>query len=142
MLLFFIPIFGQENGTILSGILMLCSGGIAFFLIIRTKNSQRLGDIIAGTTVLKLKEKHSINITILEEIQDSYQPKYSQVMRLTDNDARIIKDTFILAKKNKDYKTLKKLRTKLESVMEVESSQKDLDFIETVMKDFNYYTQK
>lgn len=142
MILFFIPIFGEETGSILAGLLLFLSGSVAFFSIIRTKNSQRIGDIVAGTTVLKLKEKHSMDITILEDIRASYIPMYSQVIKLTDNDARIIKDTFVIARKNQDYATLKRLRVKLESVMEVEGRGGDAEFIDTVMKDFNYYTQK
>lgn len=142
MLLFFIPIFGEETAVILAGMLLMMSGLVAFILIIRTKNAQRLGDIVAGTTVLKLREKHSIDITILEDIKETYVPRYSQVMRLTDNDARIIKDTFVIARKNRDYTTLKRLRNKLENVMDVKTDQSDVEFIDTVMKDFNYYTQK
>ncbi|MGB6083749.1 RDD family protein [Moheibacter sp.] len=142
MLLFFIPIFGEETAVILAGMLLMMSGLVAFILIIRTRNSQRLGDIVAGTTVLKLREKHSIDITILEDIKETYVPRYSQVMRLTDNDARIIKDTFVIARKNRDYTTLKRLRNKLENVMDVKADQSDVEFIDTVMKDFNYYTQK
>lgn len=142
MLLFFIPLFGEETAYILSGLMIMMSGMVAFVFILRTKNAQRIGDLVAGTTVLKIKEKHSINITILEEIQASYVPKYNQVMRLTDNDARIIKDTFVVARKNRDLVTLKRLRTKLETVMDVQTDQPDVEFIDTVMKDFNYYTQK
>jgi len=142
LVFFMIPVFGQETAGILGSLITMMSGFVAFFLIIRTKNSQRLGDIVAGTTVLKLKEKHSIDITILEEVLDTYVPQYSQVMKLTDNDARIIKDTFVIARKNKDYTTLKRLRTRLEAVMEIQSHQDDTEFIDTVMKDFNYYTQK
>ncbi len=142
MLLFFIPMFGEETAYILSGLLLMLSGSVAFISILRTKNSQRLGDIVAGTTVLKVREKHSIDITILEEIKDTYVPRYSQVMRLTDNDARIIKDTFVLARKNNDLVTLQRLRSKLENVMDIQSDQPDTEFIDTVMKDFNYYTQK
>lgn len=141
-LLFFIPIFGVETGYILSILLLFASGIVAVITIARTKNCQRWGDIVAGTTVLKLKEKQSIDITILEDIQESYIPTYPQVMKLSDNDARIIKDTFKSAQKNKDYATLKRLRRKLESVMEIESNQSDIQFIDTVLKDFNYYTQK
>lgn len=140
--LFFIPIFGLDIALILMILMLYLSGLVAIVSISRTKNSQRIGDIIAGTTVLKLKEKHSIDITILEELKEDYKPKYSQVLKLSDNDARIIKDTFISAKKNRDIVTLSRLRAKLESVMEVKGDEEDIDFIETVMKDFNYYTQK
>ena len=142
LLLFFIPLFGQEIAYMFAGLLFFLSGFVAFLLVVQTKNSQRLGDIIAGTTVLKLKEKQSIDITILKEIQETYVPMYSQVIRLSDNDARIIKDTFTLARRKKDFKTLKRLRKKLEDVMDVESDQRDVEFIDTVLKDFNYYTQK
>lgn len=142
LILFMIPVFGEETAGILGILMLFMSGFVAFFLIIRSKKSQRLGDVVAGTTVLKLKEKHSIDITILEEVKDTYIPRYSQVMRLTDNDARIIKDTFVIARKNKDLVTLKRLRNRLETVMDVQSEQGDSEFIDTVMKDFNYYTQK
>src|SRR5690606_10152099 len=142
MLLFFIPIFGLDTAMILAAMMTMMTGIVALISIIRTRNSQRLGDIVAGTTVLKLREKHSIDITILEEIQETYIPKYSQVMKLSDNDARIIKDTFVIARKNRDYATLRRLRSRLEEVMDVKGEQSDVEFIDRVMKDFNYYTQK
>ncbi|MFA5619656.1 MAG: RDD family protein [Weeksellaceae bacterium] len=142
MVLFFIPIFGENIALSMAGLMTMGTGFVAFFLILRTKNSQRLGDIVAGTTVLKIKEKQSIDITILEELQEAYIPRYQQVMKLSDNDARIIKDTFMLAKKGRDYKTMKRLRERLEKVMDIQSDQSDIEFIDTVMKDFNYYTQK
>lgn len=141
LIIFLIPLFGDDSYFIAGGLFFL-SGIVAFISIIRTEKSQRIGDIVAGTTVLKLKEKESINITILEEIKENYVPVYSQVMKLSDNDARIIKDTFTLARKKNDFKTIKRLRNKLEQVMEISSNQSDVDFVETVMKDFNYYTQK
>lgn len=142
LLLFLIPLFGEQTAWIISGILLMLSGLVAFISIMRTQNSQRIGDIVAGTTVLKLKEKESISITILEDISESYVPRYPQVVKLTDNDARIIKDTYVPARKRNDYKTMKRLREKLETVMEIQSDQNDYEFIDTVMKDFNYYTQK
>lgn len=141
LILFLIPIFGQEIGAGISAMFLTVSGIVAVFFISKTKNSQRLGDIVAGTTVLKLKEKHSINITILEDLKEDYVPTYPQVIRLSDNDARIIKDTFVAATKRKDFVTVKKLRRKLEEVMEIESNLSDYEFINIVMKDFNYYTQ-
>ena len=142
MQLLFIPVFGLDTAMILAAMMTMMTGIVAFISIIRTRNSQRLGDIVAGTTVLKLREKHSIDITILEEIQETYIPKYSQVMKLSDNDARIIKDTFVIARKNRDYVTLRRLRSRLEEVMDVKGEQSDVEFIDRVMKDFNYYTQK
>lgn len=142
LILFLIPIFGEEKAYIIGLMMMMMSGFVAFFLIIRTKNSQRLGDIVAGTTVLKLKDKESIDITILEELKESYSPRYPEAQRLSDNDARIIKDTYRMAVKRRDGETLRKLRDKLEEVMEIKAEQPASEFIDTVLKDFNYYTQE
>lgn len=142
MLLFFIPIFGEIVGYSLASMMTMLTGFVAFISIVRSKKSQRIGDIVAGTTVLKLKSKSNINITILEELEDTYVPTYREVLKLTDNDARIIKDTYTLALKAKDYRTLQRLRERLEEVMGIKADLNDANFIDTVMKDFNYYTQK
>jgi len=72
--------------------------GLGFFVIIFSKRSQRIGDMAAGTSVISLKDKVSINHTILEDLNENYKPTYPNVIKLSDNDARIIKETFNVAK--------------------------------------------
>ena len=65
------------------------------------------------------------------------------MIKLSDNDVRIIKETFETAVKNRDYSTLIKLREKVISVTEIKNqSGNDQDFIRTLLKDYNFYTQK
>jgi len=128
--------------TILS-ILLFVSPIAGFITIIVSKNKQRFGDMIAGTAVVSLKNKTNISHTILEELSEDYKPTYPWVIKLSDNDARIIKETFIAAKKNKDYSVLIKLRTKIEEVTGITNKEKnDLIFLDKILKDYNYYTQK
>ena len=63
---------------------------IGFFLIIRTKNNQRLGDIIANTTVIKLKDEVQFSETIIEDLVTDYKPTYPNVINLSDNDMRCL----------------------------------------------------
>lgn len=123
--------------------LNMMSGIVAIIAIVTNKNNQRLGDMTAGTGVIALKNKINISHTILENLKADYVPTYPNVIRLSDNDARIIKDTFVLAKNTKDYQTLIKLREKIIEVVEVKSKKEnnDIDFISTILKDYNYYTQ-
>jgi len=117
--------------------------GIGFFVIIFSKKLQRLGDMAAGTGVISLRDKVNINHTILEQLKTNYKPTYPNVIKLSDNDARIIKDTFTRAKAAKDYATLIKLRNKLIEVVgikEVKQSS-DIEFIDVILKDYNFYTQ-
>ncbi|WP_338358273.1 RDD family protein [Yeosuana marina] len=117
--------------------------GLGFFVMMFNKKTQRLGDMAAGTAVIALKDKVTINHTILEDLKEDYRPTYPNVIKLSDNDARIIKDTFTVARASRDYQTLIKLRKKLIEVVDIkEVKQKtDIEFIDAILKDYNYYTQ-
>jgi len=122
--------------------LNMMSGLVALIAIVTSKKSQRLGDMTAGTSVITLKNNININHTILEELDDSYTPSYPNVIKLSDNDARIIKETYVRAKASRDYETLTKLRKKIIEVVEIKDfNDTDIQFIDTILKDYNYYTQ-
>lgn len=118
------------------------SGIIALIAIIANSKNQRLGDMAAGTSVISLKNKVTINHTILQEVNQDYIPTYPLVIKLSDNDVRIIKETFETAVASRDYGTLIKLREKVIQVTGIKNiSGNDQDFIKTLLKDYNFYTQ-
>ncbi|PTM06646.1 MAG: RDD family protein, partial [Bacteroidetes bacterium] len=116
---------------------------VALIAIVSSSKNQRLGDMTAGTSVITLKNSVNISHTILEDLTQDYVPTYPSVIKLSDNDARIIKDTFKTAIKSKDYKTLIKLRAKIIEVIQLKEVKHNTDheFIDVVLKDYNYYTQ-
>ena len=121
---------------------LIGNGVIGLLAIIFNKKNQRIGDIAAGTAVITLKNNININHTILEDLNQDYVPTYPLVIKLSDNDARIIKETFEVAVKTRDYGTLIKLREKIISVTGIKNqSGNDQDFIRTLLKDYNFYTQ-
>ncbi|WP_075342265.1 RDD family protein [Tenacibaculum agarivorans] len=124
-------------------LLFLVGKMIGFFMIVFTKHNQRIGDFAANTVVVSLRDEASFSNTILENIKEDYKPRFPNVIKLSDNDARIIKDTFTKAQKVNDYNTLIKLRTKVEEVTSITKPKDvtDIQFLDTVLKDFNYYTQ-
>lgn len=121
----------------------MLNGMVALIAIISSKKSQRLGDMTAGTAVITLRNKVTINSTILEDIGQEYVPVYPLVIKLSDNDMRIIKDTFQFARAKNDLETMEKLRIKIEAVTGIKKqlSGTNADFISTILKDYNYYTQ-
>lgn len=131
---------GNEEGLLF--IIFLFGKLIGFLLILFTNKNQRFGDIMANTVVIYLKDEVKFSETILEDIKVNYVPTYPAVIKLSDNDARIIKDTFKMAAKFNDYKTLIKLRSKIQEVTGITSKgNSDKQFIDTVLKDYNFYTQ-
>ena len=122
--------------------IVISTGVIGFISIIMNKKAQRLGDMAAGTSVITLRNNINISSTILEEINDDYKPTYSLVIKLSDNDVRIIKEHFVKAKASRDIDLLGKLTDKIESVAGIKNqSGNHVDFINTIIKDYNYYTQ-
>lgn len=119
------------------------SGGIVGLIaMIANDKIQRIGDIAAGTAVITLKNKVTISSSILEDIGESYVPTYPLVIKLSDNDVRIIKETMQRAISGNDLDILVKLKDKIESVTGIKNqSGSSKDFISTVIKDYNYYTQ-
>jgi hypothetical protein len=117
------------------------TGSIAFFVIMMSKKSQRLGDIIAGTVIIKVKEKHDISITIMEELDNKYKPSFPEVVKLSDNDMRLIKDIYENAVKFDNFDAMSQLKDKIEKVMGMKVNMRVRDFIETVIKDYSFYTQ-
>jgi uncharacterized RDD family membrane protein YckC len=116
----------------------LCAVGT--ISMIASKIHQRLGDMAAGTAVISLKNDINISHTILENISQDYQPVYAQVVRFSDNDMRIIKETYLSARKNNDYQTMRKLIEKIEQVSGIKQEGHDAKFISTVIRDYNYFT--
>ena len=121
---------------------LIGSGIIGLIVIATSKKSQRLGDIAAGTAVISLKNKININHTILQELHEDYVPIYPEVIKLSDNDMRIIKDTFETCLQSKDFVTISKMRKKIIDVTGIKyNSNTDVEFMRTVLKDYNFYTR-
>jgi len=120
----------------------ILNGVIALVTIGSSKKGQRLGDMAAGTSVITLKNKINISHTILEEIEETYVPTYPLVIKLSDNDVRIIKENFQRADDKDDLVMLGKLASKIETVTGIKNqSGTERKFIKIVLKDYNFYTR-
>lgn len=116
-------------------------GSIGLLSIIFSEKRQRVGDHAAGTVVISTKNTVKISHTILEEIAEDYHPKFLNVTILTDKDVRLIKETYLIAMKSNDFRTLTMLRIKVESILGTSSDLYDKQYLDTVMRDYNHFTQ-
>lgn len=121
---------------------VLTSGGIAVLTILIRGNGQRVGDIAAGTTVISEKTRVSLSDTILKEIPENYVPTYSQVTLFKDSEMQTVKNLYDEARLKGQHKIILSLYNRLIEVMQIEPAQKPIDFVDTVLKDYNYYTQR
>lgn len=120
----------------------LASGGIAVVSILLNGKGQRLGDMAAGTTVISEKKQLGLSQTLMVDLPGNYIPKYPQVSLLKDKDIQNIKTLYQNARRDGNHKVILSLSKKISELLEVEPQETPSDFVKTILRDFNYYTQQ
>lgn len=119
----------------------LVGGAVALVVILFNGRGQRLGDLAATTTVISEKKPISFSQTILADLPENYSPVYPQVTVFNDSEMQTIKNLFQQARYNNNHNVILKLSIRVSKVMEVSFETTPITFIDTVIKDYNYYTQ-
>jgi uncharacterized RDD family membrane protein YckC len=108
--------------------------------VIITQNSQRVGDLVAGTIIIDKRNRTSWQDTVFTELETGYQPRFPQVMQLSDKDINTLKSIIESVKRNSNYDLSMRIAERIKSKLNLQSDQDSLDFLETLLKDYNYYT--
>jgi uncharacterized RDD family membrane protein YckC len=117
-------------------------GGIALLVtdlvLVNSRKQQRLGDILAHTILINTKQKTSIDDTIFQNVSHEYRPSFPQVMQLSDRDINALKSILDAAKKNHDFDLAQNASNKITAHLKIETSLSPFDFLEILLKDYNY----
>jgi hypothetical protein len=116
-------------------------GAAAIISIIASKNGQRLGDMAANTTVVRIKSDFEIGHTIYETIHENYQTVFPEVRKLSDSDINLVKD-LVNAYTRVDppenlYNAVTLAKEKLEQKMGIQTDMEPYRFLRTIIKDYN-----
>ncbi|MGZ3884505.1 MAG: RDD family protein [Bacteroidia bacterium] len=117
----------------------LLNGLVALISVIASEKSQRLGDMAAGTTVIKMGTKLSLKDTILFRQQSDYKIVFPQVELLSDKDAATIKEVLDFAMANGKPEALTLLAQKVKTKLSVSSDLTDDLFLKTVLLDYSHF---
>lgn len=120
----------------------MLSGVIGLLSIILSRQSQRIGDMAAGTTVISMKARIALSQTVYENLANTYEPVFPefQIGKLSDKDINIIKQSLYTARKDKNTVVPALLAEKVRKVTGVRQGEySDLQFIEIVLKDHYHY---
>lgn len=119
--------------------------GLAVVVFLSNYKGQRLGDILAGTTVIDKEKEFSIEDTILHntmDFQTLYTPTFPAVKQFTNSDIEIIKKVLNTYIETSDEKIYLALSSKIKKVLEMDPETfVSTANIETMIKDYNYYQQ-
>lgn len=127
--------------------ILLSSGSMAVIMITSSSKSQRLGDFLAETVVIKTldSERPALNqILKMNERQESYTPTYPQVKQLSDKDILLIKEVLTRHTRFKNDSTLLALISvveKAENHLQIKSPTNKIDFLKTLVRDYVFLTR-
>jgi uncharacterized RDD family membrane protein YckC len=119
----------------------LASGVIGIISILVSAKGQRLGDLTAGTAVISLKKNQSRDKAVFRRLSPNFQPTFSQVASMTDQDIQTIKKV-IRSKAENKHVLITTTANKIEEVYGIQKNASSLSFLNTIVKDYNYFQQQ
>ena len=119
--------------------IQLFNGLVALISVAASNQSQRLGDMAAGTTVIKLGSKLTLRDTILYKQVNNYKIVFDQVALLSDRDIAIIKEILEHSILNNKPDNLGILAQKVKTKMGITSPLQHDEFLKTVLLDYSHY---
>ena len=111
-------------------------------LVVSSKKGQRVGDILAHTILIRTNPRMSIEETVFQEVADNYIPSFPQIMQLSDRDINAIKTILEIARKKNDLTMATTASEKIKAHLDINSSRSPLDFLDVLLKDYNYLSTK
>ncbi|MGK7395810.1 MAG: RDD family protein [Candidatus Cyclobacteriaceae bacterium M3_2C_046] len=117
--------------------------GVAMLIISTRGKGQRLGDIVAGTTVIKMARTVDLGFhKQTDHPEDDYEPIFPQVTRLSDRDIGIIRTALDVYRDTANIQPVLATEAKIKQLLQVESQMPPVKFLSVIIKDHNYLMDK
>ena len=112
---------------------------LAVIMVAVNEKRQRLGDIVAGTTLIKTTPRTSINDTLYVPVAETnYRVTYPEVINLKDSDIQLIKEVIVNVHKSGNTLLAYQAMEKIETVLTIKSQHEPLTFLYAVLSDYNH----
>jgi hypothetical protein len=110
--------------------------------IILTDKGQRIGDLVAGTVIIRTVPRTKVNNIVFTTTEDSYQPVFLQAAQLKDKDIglihEVIENYFKTGNNVAVYKTADRIREYL--MISLPPNMNSMQFLQTIIKDYSHIT--
>lgn len=118
-------------------------GVVAVVTIAAGGRGQRLGDLVAGTSVVKLIAQKEISSSeIFVSPEETYVPTFSQVIQLTESDIELIQRALEVNRDHGNAQPLLAVTEKIKTLLGIQTDLPPVKFLYTIVKDFNHLTAK
>jgi uncharacterized RDD family membrane protein YckC len=117
--------------------------GIALLCILFNKNGQRLGDLMAGTVVIKRDgyQKYYFDLSNFNYVNPGYKPRYPEAATLSMRQAEVIRQTLVNNNANRHYyiDLLSNTVRQYLNIPPLEGGNNEA-FLNTILNDYRFYS--
>ena len=109
-----------------------------------SEKKQRIGDIVAGTTLVKTKPATVLSELYFTSPEEEYEPFFPMVNGLTDDDITLIHEVISNFKRTGNSNLVYNMALKVKNHIgaEIPGRMNDYEFLQTVVKDYSYITSR
>jgi uncharacterized RDD family membrane protein YckC len=119
------------------------SGIIAVITVLVTGKGQRLGDVVAGTAVIKLiKQEVFTSSQVFVTPDETYQPTFNQVIALTEQDVELIQQALEVNRTQGNSKPMLMATDRVKSLLGIQTDMPPVKFLYTIVKDYQHHASK
>lgn len=113
-------------------------GALAIVTIAASGKGQRLGDVAAGTSVVKLvRQEATSSENIFTSAEEGYEPSFPQAAQINDRDLDTIYEALEVSRDTGNSVPVTMLTDKVKSMLGIESDLPPVKFLYTIIKDHN-----
>lgn len=130
-------LFRIVDFTFTSGLCALISTAVS-------ENKQRVGDMVAGTTLIKTVPRTKADHIAFTPVLENYEPTYPQVSQLNDRDIELIHEVIHTYMQTGNTTVVYNMAEKVREHLNV-APREDIDslqFLQLIIKDYNYLTSQ
>jgi uncharacterized RDD family membrane protein YckC len=119
----------------------ILSGALAVVIIAVGGKGQRLGDIVAGTSVVKLIEHNQITTqNVFVPVEEQYIPTFTQVINLSEKDIELIQRALEVNRDQGNIQPVMIITDKIKTLLNIQTDLPPVKFLYTIIKDYQTIT--
>lgn len=121
----------------------ILTGAIAIIVIATGGKGQRIGDIVAGTCVVKLIAHREITASeVFISPEESYVPTFPQVIQLESRDIELIQRALEANLHHGNAQPVLMVTEKIKTLLGIQTDLPAAEFLYTIVKDFNHLSSR
>ncbi len=117
---------------------------VGLIMVAATEKKQRLGDMVAGTTLIKTKPRTQLEDTMYVNATPlTYEVVYPEVVNLKDADLELVKEVIVAVRRSGNTMLALQAQHKIEQLLGIRSRQPEpLFFLQTILTDYQHITSR